>query len=125
MTGPLKTAAFAVLGATLPIRYTSRLYLAQQLERYGAGGLPRGAIQELANDAVLLAQAIAQMRGKPWRDGVAEWLEGQAVAVAYLLHDDRDAAGRQLVSDEQREKLVAILTKHGVTVPQIDTLKGH
>jgi hypothetical protein len=115
----------AALSAFIPVRISSRVYLQQKLAEFGAPALPQAAVQDLADDAVRFAKAAARMCGKPWRADVTDWLEGQAANVACLLHDDRGAGGRQVVSDRLREVLAAILAKHGVQVPPVDTLKGH
>jgi hypothetical protein len=123
--GWLKTAAVVAGGTVIPIKTSSRVYLGQKFEQCGITHLPEAAVQELADDAVHLCKAEAELTGVNWRAGVADWLDGRATNVAHLLHDDRDPVGRQLVSDQLRERLTAILNKHDVAVPQIDRLKGH
>jgi hypothetical protein len=43
--------------------------------------------------------------------------------LAYLLLDDRDAIGRQLIDGEERANLAALLLKHGVTAPRVEKLR--
>jgi uncharacterized protein (DUF58 family) len=120
-----KAAVDFALGAALPIRFSSHVYLGQKLAEFGVFDLPEQALQDLADDAVRMCHLNAKRRGRPWRVDITDWLDGQAASVAYFLLDDRDAVGRQLVEGELRAELAAILVKHGVRVPPVDTLEAH
>ncbi len=125
MIGKIEILINAAVGALTPIKASSRIYLERALGEFGIVGLPKGVVQELADDSVRSAKVAASLRNRNWREGVTNWLDGQAGNVACLLHDDRDAAGRQRVTEELRKKLTVILKKHVVEVPPIDTSKGH
>lgn len=113
-----------MLGAALPIHFTSRIYLGQKLASSGVFDIPEAALQELADEAVRECQWVAGIKGRSWRTDITDWLDAMAYKVAYLLLDDRDAIGRQLIDGEERANLAALLIKHGVTVPRVDTPKG-
>ncbi|MEO6022109.1 MAG: hypothetical protein ABIP64_03150 [Burkholderiales bacterium] len=125
MTGKIRFLINAVAGAFIPIKTSSRLYLERALGDFGIVGLPKSVLQELADESVSHVKVTARLQNRNWREGVTNCLDGQAGNVACLLHDDRDTAGRQRVTDELREKLTAILEKHGVEFPPTDKLKGH
>jgi hypothetical protein len=124
VTGKFRSLLDAAARSLVPVKTSSRLYLEQALGKFGIVGLPKDALQELADDAVHLAKVGACLQNRNWRDGVTNWLDGQAGNVACLLNDDRDASGRQRVTDDMREKLAAILDKHTVIVPPVGTTKA-
>jgi hypothetical protein len=125
VTGTFRFLINAAAGALIPIKTSSRVYLENALGQFGIVGLPKGALQELADEAVHLARVAARLGNRSWRTGVTNFLDGRAGNVACLLKDERDAAGRQRVTEDMRDKLAAILEKHGVTVPPVDLLKNH
>ena len=76
-----------LIGHLLPIRMTSRLYLAQALRRYGVDldRIPPPCIQALADKSVDLTKTIALMERKPWRHRVVSDLDGMAGNVSNLM----------------------------------------
>lgn len=74
----LKVAADFVLGAALPIRFTSRIYLGQKLAAAGVFDIPEMALQELADEAVRECQWLAKVQGRSWRTDVTDRLDGMA-----------------------------------------------
>jgi uncharacterized protein (DUF2235 family) len=91
--------------------------LINELASWGVMAMPAETAQELADEAVRQCVALAKLRGRHWQDDVTNQLVRQAANVAYLLKDERDSTGGQLIAGEERETLSAILAKHGVRVP--------
>jgi hypothetical protein len=105
-----------IAGFVVPIRITSRLYLADRLAHYGVDikRLPESCLQELADDIVRTTRSVAALSRKGWREIVTDHLEGAAVSIARLL------LGEPLLNSpftEYIDHFAKIIRKHGVFVP--------
>ncbi|MDR3500919.1 MAG: hypothetical protein P4L72_17025 [Parvibaculum sp.] len=104
---------YFVTGLVLPIRTTSRLYLADRLSQHGVKTrrIPKACLQELADDAVASVKRIAAISHRGWREIVTDHLDGHAVNVANIidgtLRDD-------LTMHEYNELIRETLRRHGV-----------
>ena len=120
----LPTPLALALDKFVPSRISSRAYLSRQLEISGAPRLPIGAIRDLADHAVRLANFVAGPGDANRHEYLTTYLKGRAASVAALLSDQDDTAIPQLAEGDLRE-LVLILTKHGINIPRPGMPKNH
>jgi hypothetical protein len=85
--------ALAQAPGRVPIQTSSRIYLAQQLGRYGieTGRIPEACMQELADYAVSTAKSLASFKGESWRAGITDSLDGHAGNIAEILSGEKSA----------------------------------
>jgi hypothetical protein len=112
----LRMVFMALLGLLTPIRISGRLYLEDRLQRDGIDvRLPRACLQELADEAIDNAKAVAQLRRQNWRKIITEYLDAQAYAIGSVLTGDR--RGRLLPPELViNDRIKEVLRKHGVTI---------
>lgn len=108
----------AVAGFVIPIRITSRLYLADRLAHYGVDvtHLPQPCLQELADDIMESVRGIAALSRKSWREIVTDHIDGAAVNIARLLLGE-EPLDRSPMYGEYLDHLAAIMRRHGVSMP--------
>jgi hypothetical protein len=102
------------MGFLLPIRFTSRIYLAKQLRKQGidTAKIPDACMQEMADIAVSLNKFEAGMTNAASRTLVPKSLESQAAVIADIL-DNTPMDG---VWSEYATPFRDILNRHGVKV---------
>jgi hypothetical protein len=112
MLGLLK----AVIGLLTPIRITSRLYLIDQLRRFGAdvNKIPEPCLQELADEIVRTTKSIAAMSHCGWREIITDQVEGSAVNLSRILDG---SFYNDPISLEYKEHFAKILDKYNVRYP--------
>lgn len=106
----------AIAGFAIPIRITSRLYLADRLAHYGVEvkRLPDACLQELADDIMETVRPVAAATHRSWREIVTFHLDRAALDIA-----------RQLLGESPLDPsltayldhFAAIMRRHGVSVP--------
>ena len=113
--GLLWHAAAVFVGLLMPIRITSRLYLAEQLRKQGIAPdqLPASCVQDLADECVRYLKVRAGLGGGSWRAEVTEELELDAAIVADLLSGRVPADWEEFAPLPARE----ILARHGIPIP--------
>ena len=107
----------ALLGLLLPIRYTGRLYLLDQLRRNGVGEgrLPPSVIEATLDRTFAAARRVAVIKRTWWRTLVAEYLSVDAMLIGYVLNS-RVRAEPWL--EELAEPVRAALYRAGVDFPE-------
>ena len=105
-----------IAGLLIPIRVTSRLYLADRLGRYGVdvARITQPCLQELADDVLVTTRSIAALSRKNWREIVTDHLDGAAVNFTSLLLDGPEDGD---MPAEYREHFAEIFRRHGVPLP--------
>jgi hypothetical protein len=116
----MKVLFGALMAFILPLRWTSRLYLEQQLRAEGidSARISKACLQELTDDVIRHAKIDAKLFHKNVRAAVVEFMDVQAGQVATVIEES--AAGKSWTTELRRgsldtEKHVReILHKHRV-----------
>lgn len=105
----LATIFGALLSLIVPLRWTSRLYLEQQLRENGIdpSRLPRPCLQELADDVIAHAREDANVWRANVRAQVVQFTEGQAILIAQVLQGTASGG-------DTNDRIRSVLRKHGV-----------
>jgi len=105
----------AILGVLTSTRSSSRVRLDRQL-RLRDSKLPRGCVQELADDAVRRTRLLARLRGRDWHESVTDHLDGAAINIAGIIKGNFEHSEGL---DSYAEHLRDILRKHGVPISSV------
>ena len=107
----MKTLIGVLTGYVLPLRWTVRMFLDMQLEENGvkASALPKGCRQEFAEDILFYARTLATTTRANMRAEIVDGAEIEATLIADVL---------QRKNVEGNDRIVGVLRKHGVAVPE-------
>jgi hypothetical protein len=106
---PITTIFGALMSLILPLRWTGRLYLEQQLRENGVNTskLPKACLQELADDVIAHAREDARTWRKNVRSQVVQFTKGSAILIAQVLKGTASGG-------TTNERIRSVLRKHGV-----------
>lgn len=109
----MRKLLYAIARPLLPVRLTSRLYLADRLAGFGVDvrRIPTPCMQELANDVITAAKKMATLSGQRWREVITDRLAAEARDIAMVMNGTYDYGG---TAREYGNRIRSILKKHGV-----------
>ena len=91
--GVLGLVVGIVTALILPIRYTGKLLLVRELQKYGVdtAAIPEACLRELADETVSFCKAAAMWRRRGnWRSMIVEDIETTAIGVSMRLCGEID-----------------------------------
>jgi hypothetical protein len=115
-SGVLQYLLAAMLGAVLPVRYSSKLYLVRELQKCGVNTaiIPEACLCDLTDEAIRKCKEQSAFEGHRWRHAITQHISQIAFLIACRLQGDdiyMSAVGWPV-------PFVDILRKHGlVTSP--------
>jgi hypothetical protein len=108
----------ALVALIVPLRWTGRLYLVQQLQENGidTARLPKACLQELADDVIVRAREDARIWHANVRAQVVQFTEGWAILIAQVLKGTASGG-------DTNDRIRFILGKHGVLPSKDDEME--
>ena len=91
----------------LPLRWTTRLCLEQELKKFSIGS-SKACIQEFADAIIRYARLMNKMSHKPVREEIVDACEGEAVLIADVLEGMEERPG----TIESKISFGAMVTSH-------------
>jgi hypothetical protein len=91
-SGPVQRVLTVIVGAVLPVRYTGKLYLVRELQKFGVdtARIPEACLRELTDEVVSLCKLESKIRRRSWRGVITDRIEGTAFLIARCLAGDKE-----------------------------------
>jgi hypothetical protein len=80
----------AILGAVIPVRYSSKLYLVRELQKFGTNTsiIPEACLRDLTEEAIRQCKEQSRFEGPSWRGTITQHIEQIAFLITCRLDGD-------------------------------------